>query len=128
MRYLLDTHALVWWLFSPALLSGTAHEAIGDPQNEILVSAISAYEVANKNRIGKWEEVAALAGAFEELVAAEAFTMVAVSGRHASVAGLLRGEPRDPFDRLIAAQAIVEGVPVLTVDPAFQALGAEVAW
>lgn len=128
MRYLLDTHALVWWLFSPWLLSNSARKAIDNPDNMIMVSAISGYEVANKNRLGKWEEVASLASAFEERVATEAFMLLAVSGRHASVAGLLQGAPRDPFDRLIAAQAIIEGVPVWTVDPALKALGAEAIW
>ena len=128
MRYLLDTHALVWWLFSPRLLSDTAREAIGDPDNEIMVSAISGYELGNKNRLGKWEEVASLANAFEERITAEAFTLIALSGRHASVAGLLTGTPRNPFDRMIAAQAIMEGMPVLTVDPAFKVLGADTIW
>ena len=128
VRYLLDTHALVWWLYNPARLSAAANAAMSEPENEIVASAISAYEIANKNRLGKWSEIAPLAAAFEEIVRAEGFGLLHVTGRHAALAGQLPGEPRDPFDRLIAAQARIDGIPVVTVDPALAALGAEVVW
>jgi PIN domain nuclease of toxin-antitoxin system len=128
VRYLLDTHALVWWLYNPARLSTFANAAVSEPENEIFASAISAYELANKYRLGKWSEIAPLAAAFEEIVRAEGFGLLHVTGRHAALAGQLPGEPCDPFDRLIAAQARIERMQVLTINEALRALGAEIVW
>ncbi len=128
MKYLLDTHALVWWLYDVPRLSPTASRILKDTENQILVSAVSAYEVANKFRIGKWAEIAALAISFDEIIGSQGFTVLPVSSPHASQAGLLNSGHRDPFDRLIAAQAISQRVPVLSVDAAIKALGAERVW
>lgn len=128
MRYLLDTHTLFWWLYKPHRLSETARATIADPESDVLASAISAYEMSNKYRLGKWDEVTALTAAFEEIMLTEGFVTIPVTGRHASLAGLLEGRSRDPFDRMIAAQAIIKRVPVLSVDSSFKTLGAEVVW
>ena len=128
MRYLLDTHALVWWLYDSPRLSALARTIISNPDNEIAASAISAYEIANKYRLGKWNEMAPLATAFDEIVRAAGFALLPVNGRHAALAAQLPGAPRDPFDRLIAAQSRIEAVPVLTMDEAIRALGAEAVW
>jgi len=124
----LHTHALVWRLYDSPRLSASTRTAISDPGDEIAASAISAYEIANKNRLGKWNEMAALATAFDEIVRAEGFALLSVNCRHAALAGQLPGEPHDPFDRLIAAQSRIEGLPVLSMDDALRALGAYTVW
>ena len=128
MRALLDTHALAWWVLDDSRLSVAARDIIGNPSNTILVSVVSAFEMATKHRLGKWPDVGVFVAEFEPALAAEGFSVVDVTADHAVLAGRLAGEPRDPFDRLIAAQAIVEGVPILTADPALAALGAQAAW
>jgi PIN domain nuclease of toxin-antitoxin system len=128
LRYLLDTHALVWWLYDVPRLPPAVARLIQDPENQILVSAVSAFEVANKFRIGKWAEMAALAISFDEIMGAAGFVTIPVASSDASQAGLLKSDHRDPFDRLIAAQAIAGKMPVLSIDTAFDDLGAERVW
>jgi PIN domain nuclease of toxin-antitoxin system len=128
VRYFLDTHVLVWWLYDTPRLSPRATTTIADPGNTILVSAVSAFEIANKHRIGKWEEIAVLAISFDQIVEAQGFVTFSVTSRHASHAGLLPGEHRDPFDRLLAAQSRLENVPMITFDPYIQTLGVDAIW
>ncbi len=128
MKYLLDTHALVWWLYDVPQLSPAVFALVADPANEILASAVSAYEIANKFRVGKWQEIAGLATSFAAIVESQGFATVSIEPSHATLAGLLQGDHRDPFDRLLAAQARHLGIPVLSVDKAFDALGAERVW
>jgi PIN domain nuclease of toxin-antitoxin system len=128
LRYLLDTHALVWWLYNVPRLPDRVARLIEDRENQLFVSAVSAFEVANKFRIGKWAEMAALAISFDEITAAAGFVTIPVASSDASQAGLLKSDHRDPFDRLIAAQAIAGKMPVLSIDTAFDALGAERVW
>lgn len=128
MRLLLDTHALAWWLLDDQRLPTRTREIIADPENEIVVSAVSAFETATKFRIGKWNEIGPLALAFEEIVVAQDFAILPISARHASRAGLLPGDHRDPFDRLLAAQAEIEGLCLLTNDPRLGNFGTSVLW
>ena len=128
MKYLLDTHALVWWLYDVPQLSPAVLAIVADPDNEILTSAVSAYEIANKFRLGKWQEIAGLATSFTEIVESQGFATIAIEPSQATLAGLLQGDHRDPFDRLIAAQARLLGIPVLSVDKVFEGLGAERVW
>lgn len=119
MRLLLDTHALLWWFTDDARLSAKARKLILDEGNEILVSAASAWEVSTKFSLGKLSEVSDLLARFEELVAADGFKHLAVNYRHALRAGSYAMPHRDPFDRMLAAQAELEGVPLVTLDTAF---------
>ena len=128
VKYLLDTHALVWWLYSPTLLSGGAKSAISDPANDILVSSISAFEIANKHRLGKWPEIAALALHFSQIVASQRMRILPLGADDAARAGMLPGRHRDPFDRLLAAQAEAEEAPVVTIDAIVATLGVETHW
>lgn len=128
MNLLLDTHALAWWVLDDARLSVTARNLVADPANRIVVSVVSAFEMATKHRLGKWPDVGAFVAEFGTAVTAEGFNLLEVTAGHAVLAGGLAGEPRDPFDRLIAAQAMAEKMPVLTVDPALAMLGAQVLW
>ena len=127
-RYLLDTHALLWWLAGSDRLSATAMEAIADPRSEILVSAASAWEVATKYRIGRLPGGAALATDFVSRVVAQGFVLVDITAADGQRAGLLPGAHRDPFDRMLAAQALRLGVALVSADPALDGFGARRIW
>ncbi|WP_374942659.1 type II toxin-antitoxin system VapC family toxin [Sphingomonas sp.] len=128
MRVLLDTHALFWMLRNDRRLSKRAAEAIDDPGNEILVSAVSGYEICFKHRLGKLPDAAALAAAFEQEIAAADCTPLPVTLAHAIAAGKLDPSHRDPFDRLLMAQALVDGVPLVSNEVLFDAFGVERIW
>lgn len=128
MSVLLDTHVFLWWLTADPRLSANVRNIIGNGQIERHVSAVTAFEIANKVRIGKLEFARPLIDKFDEILAEGGFLKLDIACSHAKLAGLLSGAPRDPFDRLLAAQAISQGVPVLTADPALLALGADVVW
>ena len=128
MRLLLDTHALAWWLLNDPQLSAPAQQAIAFSGNEILVSAVSAFEMATKHRIGKWPDLGPVLHQFDNMLREEAFLNLAITSTHAILAGQLPAEHRDPFDRLLAAQAIVENVGIVTNDVRLRELGAQVVW
>jgi PIN domain nuclease of toxin-antitoxin system len=128
VRYLLDTHAVFWWLFFPGRLSIGVREAISTSADQCFVSAISAYEMSCKHHRGRWPEVAMLVAAFEEICRSEGFTVLPLSASHAARAGAFPVEHRDPFDRMIAAQALVEGLTVVSADGEMEGLGVERVW
>lgn len=128
MRYLLDTHALFWWLYFPELLPPRIREIVGDPDVRIFASAVSAYEMSLKHHRGRWPEVQPLVGAFEEVVAAEGFGLLPLSATHAIRAGAYGREHRDPFDRMLAAQAVVEGLTLVSKDRWLKGMAAQVVW
>jgi PIN domain nuclease of toxin-antitoxin system len=128
MRYLLDTHALLWWFTDDPRLSQIARDAIADEANTILVSAASAWEISTKHRLGKLNEAADAVRRFDELVVADGFQHLPVSHFHGLKAGGYGVPHRDPFDRMLAAQSELEGVPLLTCDPAFAAFGTRTVW
>jgi PIN domain nuclease of toxin-antitoxin system len=123
-RLLVDTHALLWWLIDDPALSPTAREALADPANEPLVSAASAWEIAIKRSLGK------LTGPDDlpDRIADEGFAWLPVSAAHAWQVRDLPPHHRDPFDRLLVAQALVERVPIVTPDTRFDAYGVDVRW
>jgi PIN domain nuclease of toxin-antitoxin system len=128
MRLLLDTHAFFWWLKGDRRLSTRAGVAIDNADNDILVSAVVAWEMASKSRIGKWPEGRIVVDDIEGVVAAKGLEPLPVSLAHARRAGLLDGEHRDPFDRLLAAQAEIEGATLVTADSVFRTFGVSVLW
>lgn len=128
MKVLLDTHAFFWWVNDTPKLSARAREAIGTEGNDVLISAVIAWELATKARFGKWPEAVDLARDIDEVLAANAFAPLPISIEHARVAGFLPSRHRDPFDRMLAAQAQIESVPLVTADPVFQAFGTRVLW
>ncbi len=128
MRLLVDTHVLIWWWLDDANLPAHLRLLIGDRSNDIRVSTGSGWEIATKVRCGKLPEMAPHIDSYDQLVTEDGFLHLPIQHDHAVAAGLLRGAHRDPFDRMIAAQAIIEQLIVITCDPAFRAFGCEVLW
>ena len=128
MRLLLDTHALLWWWKDDPRLSKRAATAIADESNTVLVSAASAWEIATKHRIGKLSGAASALREFNELIVADGFSHLAVSYQHALKAGGFDIEHRDPFDRMLAAQSIIEGATLVTDDAAMKLFRAKCFW
>ena len=128
MRYLLDTHAFIWWATQDPALPGTVRATIDDPAHETYFSAVSAWEIAIKAQLGQL----ALQGEVERLIpdqiAAGRFLTLPVEIRHALRVGTLPLLHRDPFDRLLVAQAQLEGLSVLTADHAIAQYDVAVAW
>ena len=128
MRLLLDTNALFWWLIDEAELSPQAHSAIRAKDNDVYISVASAWEMAIKVGLGKWPEAQALLNDFEGVARAEGFRLLPISVAHARDAGLMQARHRDPFDRLLATQSMLEGLTIVTSDAAFSSLGAPCLW
>jgi PIN domain nuclease of toxin-antitoxin system len=125
---LLDTHALIWLLLDSEKLSVRARDAILLPEATLFATAASAWEMATKYRLGRLPEVEYLLANFAHVLRDAAITPLMLSFEHGVRAGLLDNEHKDPFDRMIAAQAIVENLSVITIDPKIAALGARVIW
>jgi PIN domain nuclease of toxin-antitoxin system len=117
VRLLLDTHALLWWLERPRRLKPHAYAAIEDPANAVLVSAITVWEIALKSGLRKLRPRADLGREVEQV----GFEELPLTWDHALDAGSLPLHHRDPFDRLLIGQARVEGLTIVTRDPAFEA-------
>ncbi len=116
---LIDTHILLWWVFDDPQLSPECREIIRSPENQILVSSASAWEIATKYRIGKLPEAKVLVAQYESVLQQATFIDLPVTTAHALLAGNLPIEHRDPFDRMIMAQGEIENLPVMTYDTAF---------
>ena len=128
MRILLDTHTLLWAAFDEDSLSPRARRIVQSPGNEIIVSAASAWEVATKYRLGKLDFARDLAENFVAEVTAAGYLLLPISPEHAQRAGLLPGDHKDPFDRMLAAQALHEDMPLLSNDPQFDVFGVRREW
>lgn len=111
MKLLLDTHVLLWWLDDPSLLS-SARDAISDPRNEALVSVAVVWEITIKAALGKLD----IPDDLEQMLAAAGFTLLPIDLRHVMAVRNLPAHHRDPFDRLLAAQAVIEIATLMTRD------------
>lgn len=127
MTVLVDTHAFAWWALGDKKLSATARAAIqAGPQ--VFVSSVVAWEIAGKVRSGKWPEATELSERFFDTIAHYGMLPLSITLEHAHLAGSLPGAHRDPFDRMLAAQAILEDMPLITADPAFRGFDVKVVW
>lgn len=127
--FLLDTHAVVWAAVAPERLGETAREIISNPQSELVVSAASAWEIATKVRLGKFPEAEALAAQFGSVLERLHVAAMPITVDEALAAGRLAWDHGDPFDRVLAAQAIGSGIALLSRDRAFAELaGLEIIW
>jgi PIN domain nuclease of toxin-antitoxin system len=126
---LLDTHVLIWALAAPDRLPATVRARVADRRETIVVSAASAFEIATKHRLGRLPEAAALVHSFDEQVSRLGADLIAIEARHAITAGSLDWQHRDPFDRMLAAQAMNQGLALVSADAVFAELpGLVVVW
>ncbi|MGA7740940.1 MAG: type II toxin-antitoxin system VapC family toxin [Polyangia bacterium] len=128
MRVLLDTHALLWWLDGDRRLSQRARRLIGNDETTVLVSAASAWEICTKFRLGRLPGAAAVAADVTGCLDGQGFLPLPITVDHAQRAGSLPGPHRDPFDRVLIAQAQAEDLPLVTVDPVFRLYGMKLIW
>ncbi|MBI5121990.1 MAG: type II toxin-antitoxin system VapC family toxin [Rhodospirillales bacterium] len=128
MRVILDTHALLWWFAGDAHLSKPVRKLIDDESNEILVSAASAWEIATKHRLGKLPEAGSLLEGWEAHLADQGFLQLPIAAKHALRAGLLPGQHRDPFDRMLIAQSLSEDAPLVSNERLFDGFGVRRLW
>lgn len=128
MKLLLDTHAFLWWLEGNARLPATARRAIQDADNDIIVSAATAWEIATKYRLGKLREAAAVVEDVAGAIAAQGFEELPISVDDAARAGSLPGPHRDPFDRMLIAQALVRNLTLVSTDETFDTYRVRRLW
>jgi len=128
VRLLLDTHAFLWWLAGDGALSQTARNAIADERNDVFISAASVWEIATKHRIGKLPGVAPIIASLEQAVAGQGFAGLPIILRHAQVAGALPGPHRDPFDRMLIAQAMLDTMVLVSNEQTFDLYGVARLW
>lgn len=128
MRVLLDTHALLWWLDGDSQLSKVARDIIGDEENTILCSAASAWEISTKVRIGKLPGAVEVAAALPQILSQQGFESLPISLVHGQRAGALPGPHKDPFDRMLVAQAHEQNVPIISNERIFDGYGVQRIW
>ena len=128
LRALLDTHALLWWVADSSRLSQAAYRAIADEANEKLVSAASAWEIATKHRLGKLPGADALALDIPGAIAHQGFEQLPITVEDATRAGALPGPLRDPFDRVLIAQAQARNLVLISTDAHLDHYGVHRLW
>ena len=128
MRLLLDTHTLLWWVDDDPRLPAKARKAIADAANDCFVSLASAWEMAIKCRLGKLTLATSVRQYFPAQLAANGFVQLDIAFRHVARVELLEFHHRDPFDRLIAAQALEEKLTLVSADDVFDAYGVKRIW
>jgi PIN domain nuclease of toxin-antitoxin system len=125
---LLDTHAFLWWLAGHPSLSKRARTEIDSSGSDVFVSAASAWEIATKYRLGKLPEADLVALDVTSTIESQQFTPLAVSVRHGQAAGALPGSHRDPFDRMLVAQAMLDDLTLVSNERAFDVYGVKRLW
>ena len=128
MKVLLDTQVVIWATLSSSNLSAVASKILTDEQNTIFVSAASAWEIATKVRNGKLPEAVELERNFPSDMSAAGYTLLPISVEESLRAGRFVGPHRDPFDRMLAAQALAMDIPILSTDKALDAFGIRRIW
>ena len=128
MRLLLDSHAFLWWLDGDPKLTGRARTSIAADPALVAVSAATAWEIATKARIGKLPDAVDVAADVAGCIAREGFQSLAVTVEHGQRAGALPGPLRDPFDRMLIAQAMLENLHLVSIERAFDVYGVARLW
>ena len=128
MRLLLDTHTFLWWVDGGSRLTPKSRAAIARASNECLVSMATAWEIAIKQSLGKLKLPTSLERFFPQQLATNGFVLLGIELRHATRVASLPFHHRDPFDRLLAAQAIEETLIVVSADPIFGKYGIARMW
>ena len=125
---LLDTHAFLWWLDGDPRLPAVRRQQLLNPDAEVYVSAVSAWEIAIKSALGKLPGADDVARDVAHAVRGQGFRELPMLFSHAHMTGRLPGHHRDPFDRLLIAQGLVEDMAIISIDTAFDAYGVERLW
>lgn len=128
MRFLIDTHVLIWWTTTFELIPIRVRDELQAEDAETYVSVVAAWEIATKVRNGKLKFDAAFLDDFETSVRGLAFEPLGITAKHAVTGASLPGKHRDPFDRLLAGQAKCERLQLVSADPAMKLLGADPMW
>jgi len=128
VRLLLDTHTLLWWLAGDQALSDAAREAIADPDNEVFVSTASAWEIATKYQLGRLSGAALITADIAGAVVSQGFTELPISIRDGQAAGGLPAIHKDPFDRMLIAQAVTAGMVIVSNEAMFNAYAVPRLW
>ena len=126
--YLLDSHVLLWWWFDPDRLSQQARSLLLDPNSTVFVSAASVWELSLKHHQGKLPELTAAIADLPGLLQADGFQPLPISIAHGLRAGGYSQPHRDPFDRMLAAQAELEGLVLITADPQLSDFPCQILW
>ncbi len=128
MKLLLDTHSFLWWIGNDDRLSDTARDAISDANNEVFFSVVSAWEMAIKTRSGKLSMDAELTGFVRKHLHKNGFSVLPVILSHSMQIVQLPLHHRDPFDRMLVAQAQVEKIQLITKDPEIAKYAVRICW
>jgi PIN domain nuclease of toxin-antitoxin system len=128
VRLLLDTHALLWWAAGDRKLPRRVRTILEDDRHHVAVSAATAWEIATKHRLGKLDVPGLLLDGLLDYLADQSFLELPVTIRHAHRAGTLPGDHRDPFDRMLIAQAHIDGWTLVSNERAFDRYGVERLW
>jgi PIN domain nuclease of toxin-antitoxin system len=128
MRLLLDTHTFLWWLFDDPKLPAKPRGLLADPDNEVMVSSASAWEICTKHRLGKLPVASELVRDVGGWARKAGFIELPVTIRHAQKAGSWPQPHRDPFDRMLAAQSELEALPLVSRDQALESFGVRLIW
>ncbi|HKX77952.1 MAG TPA: type II toxin-antitoxin system VapC family toxin [Novosphingobium sp.] len=126
--YLLDTHALIWWNADEGKLGAAARAVFEEADQPIFASAVNAFEIATKHRLGKLPVAHSLLQAYHASLNEAGFMELSIQTEHALRAGTLQIEHRDPFDRLLIAQALVENLTLLSNERLFDRFGVNRVW
>jgi len=128
VKLLLDTHTFLWWVAASGELSRKARSAVGNARNDCYLSVASGWEIAIKVSLGKLRIAGALDRFLPEQLAANGFRALAIDLKHTARVASLPFHHRDPFDRLLVAQALEEDLAIVTVDPIFAKYGVKRVW
>lgn len=126
--YLLDSHALLWWWFDPDRLSTAVRDLLTNPAMPVLVSAASVWELSLKHQQGKLPELNGAIADLPGLLQADGFEALPISLAHGLRAGGYGQPHRDPFDRMLAAQAELDRLVLLTADPQLSTFPCQTLW
>lgn len=128
MRLLLDTHVVIWAIVGSRALIPRIREMLEDTSNDLIVSSVTLMEILNKHRLGKLSEGEEVVNGLDGYLRRLDATLLSLNAQHARLAGTIVSPHRDPFDRFIAAQSILEGIALVSRDRAFPRLGVRPIW
>jgi PIN domain nuclease of toxin-antitoxin system len=128
VRVLLDTHVLLWLLLEPTKLSKRVRSLLSDTGTEVLVSSATAWEIATKHRLGKLAHAADVVRGYSDHLRTALATELSISSAHAILAGGFKTAHKDPFDRFLASQSTLEGIPLVSNDRTFDAFPVTLFW